>query len=102
MLPDTIAAMTDRLAVGIAGSLFAPSRSGALVSAVLGSLEPLGFGTRLIDLAGLPAEGLLARRKDAAVDEAGEFGGPLDGRGEGCGRWRRCRRGRWRGRKFTA
>jgi FMN reductase len=62
--------MTDRLAVGIAGSLFAPSRSGALVSAVLAELERLGLRTRLIDLAQLPAEGLLARSKVAQVDEA--------------------------------
>ena len=53
MLPDTIGPMTDRLAVGIAGSLFAPSRSGALVSAVLAELERLGLRTRLIDLAQL-------------------------------------------------
>jgi len=62
--------MTDRLAVGIAGSLFAPSRSGALVSAVLAELDRSGAQTRLIDLAQLPADGLLARSKQSDVDAA--------------------------------
>jgi FMN reductase len=62
--------VTDRLGVGIAGSLFAPSRSGALVSAVLAELERLGLQTRLIDLAQLPADGLLARGKVPEVDDA--------------------------------
>ena len=62
--------MTDRLAIGIAGSLFAPSRSGALVSAVLSALDGQGVRTRLVDLAQLPADGLLARRKTPEVDEA--------------------------------
>jgi len=70
MLRDTIGPMTDRLAIGIAGSLFAPSRSGALVSAVLADLDHQGVQTRLVDLAQLPADGLLARRKTAEVDEA--------------------------------
>ncbi|HEY3058783.1 MAG TPA: NAD(P)H-dependent oxidoreductase [Chloroflexota bacterium] len=62
--------MTDRLAIGIAGSLFAPSRSGALVSAVLTALDRQAVPTRLVDLAQLPADGLLARRKVAEVDDA--------------------------------
>ena len=57
-------------AVGIAGSLFAPSRSGALVAAVLAALSAQGVQTRLVDLSHLPADGLLARRKDAEVDDA--------------------------------
>jgi FMN reductase len=50
--------------------LFAPSRSGALVSAVLAELDRLGLSTRLIDLAQLPADGLLARAKVPEVEEA--------------------------------
>jgi FMN reductase len=57
-------------AIGVAGSLFAPSRSGALVAAVLTELGRQGMQTRLVDLSQLPAEGLLARRKDPAVDDA--------------------------------
>jgi FMN reductase len=60
----------DGLAIGIAGSLFAPSRSGALVSAVLADLDRAGVQTRLIDLAQLPAEGLLARAKMPEVEDA--------------------------------
>src|SRR5438132_5601736 len=52
--------------VGIAGSLFAPSRSGALVSAVLASFE----GSRLVDLSTLSAEALLARTRSPEVDDA--------------------------------
>jgi FMN reductase len=57
-------------AVGIAGSLFAPSRSGALVAAVLAELSARGAQTRLVDLSKLPAEALLARRKDPELDDA--------------------------------
>jgi FMN reductase len=57
-------------AIGIAGSLFAPSRSGALVAAVLAELSGRGVSTSLVDLSRLPADGLLARRKDPAVEEA--------------------------------
>jgi FMN reductase len=52
--------------IGLTGSLFAPSRSGALVAAVLAQLAD----TRLIDLSQLPAEALLARRKDPALEDA--------------------------------
>jgi len=57
-------------AVGIAGSLFAPSRSGALVAAVLSELSAQGAKTRLIDLSTLSADALLARRKDPELDDA--------------------------------
>jgi FMN reductase len=57
-------------ALGIAGSLFAPSRSGALVAAVLAELAARGVQTQLVDLAELPADGLLARRKTPEVDAA--------------------------------
>jgi FMN reductase len=57
-------------AIGLTGSLFAPSRSGALVAAVLAELSGLGLETRLVDLSRLPAEALLARRKDPELDDA--------------------------------
>jgi FMN reductase len=57
-------------AVGIAGSLTAPSRSTALVGYVLELLKERGCETELIELAQLSGDALLARRKDEAVDAA--------------------------------
>jgi FMN reductase len=56
--------------VGIAGSPTVPSRSRALVIRALAYLGELGAETALIDLAQLPADALLLRRKDGAVDDA--------------------------------
>jgi FMN reductase len=56
-------------AIGLAGSLFAPSRSGALVRATLDALAARGLSVRLIDLSQLPADALLARRKAPELDE---------------------------------
>jgi FMN reductase len=57
-------------AVGVSGSPGATSRSRALLERALTALERHGLKTRLIDLATLPAEGLLGRRPDALVNEA--------------------------------
>jgi FMN reductase len=57
-------------AIGLAGSLTSPSRSTGLVAEVLRLLAEGGFQTELIELARLPADALLARRKDAAMDGA--------------------------------
>ena len=58
------------LAVGIAGSLSAESRSTALLERVLRVLETYGATTDLIALSELPADALLARSRDASVDSA--------------------------------
>jgi FMN reductase len=60
----------DVVAAGISGSPRAPSRSKKLLELTLTTLERGGWRTRLIDLAGLPADALLARSSDPAVDEA--------------------------------
>jgi FMN reductase len=57
-------------AVGIAGSLSAPSRSGALVGEVLRALEAHGASTTLIELSALPADALLARSRNEWVETA--------------------------------
>jgi FMN reductase len=59
-----------KTAVGIAGSLFAPSRSGVLVDAVLAQLAQRGFETRLVDISTLPADALFMRAKSAELDDA--------------------------------
>jgi NAD(P)H-dependent FMN reductase len=58
------------LAVAISGSPRSPSRSKSLAEAVLHGLCTHGCETRLIDLAALPAEGLLARGDSAEIDAA--------------------------------
>jgi FMN reductase len=58
------------LAIGIAGSLTSPSRSTALVGYVLDLLKAEGAQTELVELAQVSAEGLLARRRDQALDAA--------------------------------
>jgi FMN reductase len=57
--------------IGLSGSPNPSSRSRALLELALASLERQGAGpTRLVDLARLPADGLLARRQDAIVADA--------------------------------
>ena len=57
--------------IGLSGSPNPSSRSRALLELALTALERQGAGpTRLVDLAKLPADGLLARRPDAAVADA--------------------------------
>ena len=57
--------------VGLSGSPAPVSRSRALLELALAALERQGSGpTRLIDLAQLPADGLLGRREDRDVTTA--------------------------------
>ncbi len=57
--------------VGVSGSPAPVSRSRALLELALAALERQGSGpTRLIDLALLPADGLLGRRQDRDVADA--------------------------------
>jgi FMN reductase len=58
------------LAVAISGSPRSPSRSKTLAELALTLLAERGFDTRLIDLATLPAEVVLARAQSSEVDEA--------------------------------
>lgn len=62
--------MSGISAIGLAGSISSPSRSGALVSDVLGRLQADGIEAELIDLAKLSADGLLYRTKDEGVAAA--------------------------------
>jgi FMN reductase len=65
--------MSDQLqrgALGISGSPSANSRSRILVQRVLSHLAERGATTHLLDLLELPAEALLARQRDPAVDDA--------------------------------
>jgi FMN reductase len=62
--------MTGATAIGLAGSISSPSRSGALVNAVLTRISATGISTELIDLAKLSADGLLYRTKDVEVAAA--------------------------------
>jgi FMN reductase len=57
-------------AVAISGSPRSPSRSRTLAELALAFLQEHGAATRMIDLALLPAEALLARKAAAEVDEA--------------------------------
>jgi FMN reductase len=57
-------------AVGISGSPSPASRSRLLVTRTLAHLAELGVETTLLDLAELPADALLARRKSDAVTAA--------------------------------
>ena len=56
--------------VGVSGSPAATSRSRTLLEGALGALERYGSRVRQIDLAGLSADALLARRHDPAVADA--------------------------------
>jgi FMN reductase len=58
------------LATGISGSPRTPSRSKTLAEMLLKGLADRGYATSLIDLAGMPAEALLARAQAADVDDA--------------------------------
>jgi FMN reductase len=60
----------EALVLGLAGSITAPSRSGALVARVLDLLVADGFGREMIHLSDLPADALLGRRRDSALDAA--------------------------------
>jgi FMN reductase len=57
-------------AVAVSGSPTAPSRSRALAALALDVLAGQGCATQMVDLASLPAEPLLVRGRDDAVDEA--------------------------------
>lgn len=57
-------------AIAVSGSPRSPSRSKTLAELMLKALAKRGFETRLIDLATLPAEALLARTQAPDVDEA--------------------------------
>jgi FMN reductase len=60
----------DPSAVAISGSPRAPSKSKTLAELMLETLAKRGCSTRMIDLATLPADALLARTASAEVDEA--------------------------------
>jgi FMN reductase len=60
----------DLQAVAISGSPRSPSKSKTLAEQMLHALARRGCTTRLIDLASLPAEALLARSEHADVAEA--------------------------------
>ncbi len=64
------AAPTQPLAVAISGSPRSPSRSKLLAELTLEALAERGYEARLIDLATLPADALLARGESPEVDEA--------------------------------
>lgn len=58
------------LAVAVSGSPRAPSKSKTLAELMLSALARGGCDTRMVDVAELPAEALLARAQDRAIDEA--------------------------------
>src|SRR5438093_714473 len=64
------AAPTQPPAVAISGSPRSRSRSKLLAELTLEALAERGYETRLIDLATLPADALLARGESPEVDEA--------------------------------
>ena len=57
-------------AVGISGSPSARSKSRTLLERTLAALGERGVATSLIDLASLPADGLLGRRKAQEIEDA--------------------------------
>jgi len=57
-------------AVAISGSPRAPSKSKTLAELLLASLQRAGCGTRMVDVAELPADALVARATALALDEA--------------------------------
>jgi FMN reductase len=61
---------TTSSAVGISGSPSARSKSRTLLERALSELAGRGVTTTLLDLAALPADGLLGRRRTAEVDDA--------------------------------
>jgi len=62
--------MAAPLAVAISGSPRAPSKSKALAELLLAALARHGCETRLVDVAELPAEALLARATSPVIDDA--------------------------------
>jgi FMN reductase len=60
----------DPSVVAISGSPRAPSKSKTLAELMLETLAKRGCSTRMIDLATLPADALLARTASADVDQA--------------------------------
>jgi FMN reductase len=63
-------ALNDLRALGIVGSITSPSRGRRLVERTLALLSESGASTTLLDLNDLPADALLGRRRDAALDAA--------------------------------
>jgi FMN reductase len=61
---------TTLTAVGISGSPSARSKSRTLLERTLAALADRGVTTTLIDLASIPADALLGRRKAAELDDA--------------------------------
>ena len=61
---------TTLSAVGISGSPSARSKSRTLLERALSELADRGVTTTLLDLAALPADALLGRRRTAEVDDA--------------------------------
>jgi FMN reductase len=57
-------------AIGVSASPAPGSRSRRLVARTLAHLAGAGFGTELLDLSDLPADALLARRRDPAAEAA--------------------------------
>jgi FMN reductase len=57
-------------AVAISGSPRAPSKSKTLAERLLDALAKLGWETRLIDVATLPAEALVVRAQSVEIDDA--------------------------------
>lgn len=57
-------------AIGVSGSPSPNSRSRLLIDHTLAQLAALGVDTHLLDLSELPADALLARRRDDTVDAA--------------------------------
>jgi len=62
--------MAARRVVAISGSPRAPSKSNALAEMLLRQLAGAGCETEVVDVAVLPAEALLARAADPALDAA--------------------------------
>jgi FMN reductase len=68
---SVIAQLSSLRAVGLSASPGgASSRSYRLLDAALGRLRELGFAASIADLAALPADALLARARDRALDRA--------------------------------
>ena len=61
---------TNLTVVGISGSPAARSKSRTLLERALAALAERGASTTLIDLAALPADALLGRRRSSDVDDA--------------------------------
>jgi FMN reductase len=61
---------TNLTVVGISGSPAARSKSRTLLERALAALADRGASTTLIDLAALPADALLGRRRSSDVDDA--------------------------------